>query len=98
MDMATKRKAKETVKERPFRFLRSAPGEVNLVESASTKLLAECVVWQQRAGFGDVIDLRQIDCPACHSHGYNTGFGYIKFECGAEMLTDGEDSKPCPRV
>lgn len=88
-----KRKAK--AKERPFRFLRSQAGETNLVEHDSTKLLAECIVLQQRAGFGDVIDLRQVDCPTCHAHGYNTGFGYVAFTCGAEMMPDGELSKEC---
>lgn len=94
-DLATKRKARSKVKERPFRFLRSHAGETNLVENDSTKLLAECIVWQQRAGFGDAIDLRQTDCPTCHAHGYNTGWGYLAFTCGSEILTDGEESKPC---
>lgn len=80
----------------PFEYIRSDEGEANLSNDSSIKFLAQCIVFQQRAGFGHVIDLRRATCSICKSCGYNTGFGYFKFLCGAELMTDGDESIPCP--
>jgi hypothetical protein len=58
------------------------------------------ILSQHEAGFETekgipVVDLREAECPDCKSEGYNTGWGYWKFVCGAEFLSDGEPSKPC---
>jgi len=65
-------------------------GYVNLARDGRLRLMAECVVTQQRAGFGDVLDLRQCPCPECGQPGFNTGLGYFRHTCGAEV-TNGED-------
>jgi hypothetical protein len=59
-------------------------------------LLAVCVHSQQSAGFKNYIDLREVECPTCEAPGFNTGWGYWRFTCGAETLTCGEPSAPCP--
>lgn len=43
----------------------------------------------------DLIDRRIAECPDCKSPGMNTCWGYWAFECGAEILSDGEQSEPC---
>lgn len=60
-------------------------------------LMAECVVRQQRNGFKNRIDLRECRCPSCGGAGFNTGSGYWKFVCGAEILSsdDGRFDEPC---
>lgn len=90
-----RRMAKLKVPSRPFRFTSSKPGEANLVEDEKIKFLATCIVSQQRAGFGDVIDLREGRCPDCKAIGFNTGWGYFAYTCGAEILSDGEEGKQC---
>lgn len=77
-----------------IRFMR---GHGNLVRDRRLKLLACCIVEQQRAGFGDVVDLRQWPCPACKAPGFNTGWGFFAHTCGAEVLSDGEWSTSCPK-
>ncbi|MCK6440360.1 MAG: hypothetical protein L6Q71_09195 [Planctomycetes bacterium] len=67
----------------------------DLAESPDMRLLATCVVSQQRAGFRDVVDLRVCRCPDCNSKGFNTGWGYWLFSCGAEILSDGTPGEPC---
>lgn len=44
----------------------------------------------------DLIDRRVVYCPDCGAGGMNTTWGYWRFTCGAEILTDGEPSVPCP--
>lgn len=89
--------------ETPFRF---APlgeedadaGVVNASEQPALACLAYCVANQQRAGFKDYIDLRQVPCPSCGAYGYNTGWGLFQFACGAEIISgeDGHFIAPCP--
>lgn len=43
----------------------------------------------------DLIDRRIVECPDCGASGMNTCWGYWAFECGAEILSDGEPSEPC---
>lgn len=78
-----------------MQFLKSERGVKNLADDPGMRLLAECLALQQGAGFGDVADLRQMECPTCKARGFNTGLGYIKFECTAEVLPDGEWSVEC---
>lgn len=42
-----------------------------------------------------LIDRRIIQCPSCKAAGMNTCWGYWAFECGAEVLSDGEPCEPC---
>lgn len=69
----------------------------NLAEDKTTALLAACIVGQQSAGFGTAVDLRQAACPDCGSAGFNTGWGFFKHLCGAEVVNgeDGGMSEPC---
>lgn len=60
-------------------------------------LFATCIVAQQDAGFGNVVDARQVNCQCCDAPGFNTGWGYWLFECGAERLTDGEIAVRCSK-
>lgn len=83
-------------------FLRGDAGDdfVNLANDPKLALLATCIISQQSAGFEDrkgrpVADLREVKCPTCGAPGFNTGWGYWKHACGAEVLTDGEESEPC---
>lgn len=43
----------------------------------------------------NLIDRRIVECPDCKAPGMNTCWGYWAFECGAEILSDGEQSEPC---
>lgn len=82
-------------------FLRGdSAGLVNLAGDAKMRLLATCIISQQHAGFEDrkgrpVVDLREAKCESCGAPGFNTGWGYWKHECGAEVLSGGEESEPC---
>ena len=58
------------------------------------KHLAACVADQQRAGFKDLIDLREVQCPDCGAPGYNTGWGFFSYLCGAEAVGE-DDFKSC---
>ena len=75
-----------------FRFME---GEGDLSGDPRIRCLAACLVNQQAAGFKHVIDLREAKCPDCDASGFNTGWGYWQFACGAEILTDGTPSKDC---
>lgn len=59
-------------------------------------LLDECLKSQTAAGFQEP-DRRHVNCPGCSAEGYNSGWGYWRFECGAEFLSDGTSDKPCPK-
>jgi hypothetical protein len=59
-----------------------------------TDLLTECLSAQRDAGF-TFEDRREEKCPDCKAPGYNTGWGYWAFTCGAEILTCGEIDVPC---
>lgn len=68
----------------------------NYAEDETIALLAVCVAHQQAAGFKRYLDLRAIEC-ACGARGFNTGWGAWRFVCGAEVLSDGTPSEPCPK-
>ncbi len=72
-----------------------AAGTINLSENPESALLAACIAEQQAAGFGDYLDLRRPSCQDCGAPGFNTGWGYWRFGCGAEVLSDGEPGEPC---
>lgn len=57
-------------------------------------LLDECLSSQKNAGF-KFEDRREEPCPLCKAKGFNTGWGYWKYECGAEVLTSGEIDQEC---
>jgi hypothetical protein len=78
-----------------YRFAPSSVGDTNLAQDERIALLAVCVASQQSAGFRDYIDLREAACPNCEAVGFNAGWGYWAFVCGAEILSDGEPCKPC---
>lgn len=78
-----------------FRFLAGA-GDLSGDERIS--LLAGCIANQQRAGFRDAIDIREAHCPHCDAPGFNTGWGFYRFTCGLEVLSDGEESSGCGRA
>lgn len=46
----------------------------------------------------DLIDRRVEICPDCGAGGMNTCWGYWAFECGAEILGDGEPTKLCSHI
>jgi hypothetical protein len=80
-----------------FTFLASSEddGTTNLATDLRLQLLACCVANQQAAGFKNVIDLRQLECPNCRMPGFNTGWGFARYACGAEILPDGTESERC---
>lgn len=83
-------------------FMRDHDEEPNLADDPKIALLAVCIVSQQSAGYRDkqgnaVVDLRQTSCPECSSPGFNTGFGFWRCVCGAELLPEGELSEPCQK-
>ncbi len=73
-------------------------GEGDLSSNPRMALLAVCIKSQQDAGFKHTIDLREGKCSDCNASGFNTGWGVFKFTCGAEILTDGEMTTPCPET
>lgn len=82
-----------------FKFMRDADADsINLADNPVMALAAVCVCSQQAAEFRECIDLRQVKCPDCGSEGFNSGWGYWTFVCGAEILTDGEPSEPCGKA
>ena len=46
----------------------------------------------------DFVDTRIFECPDCKSPGLNTCWGYVAYVCGAEILSEGEVSEPCPKA
>jgi hypothetical protein len=42
-----------------------------------------------------LIDNRVVECPDCKAPGMNTCWGYWAYTCGAEVLSDGDQIKPC---
>lgn len=81
-----------------IQFLRSpADSETpSLDDDPIISLLARAIISQQRAGFKDTADIRKFTCYRCKSAGFNTGWGFIAYVCGAEVLSDGEIDKACP--
>ena len=75
----------------PYKFLGERP------KDSRDRVLAICVAMQQSAGFNQVIDTREMKCPLCKAPGFNTGWGYWRFACGAEQMTDGDMSTSCKR-
>jgi hypothetical protein len=93
---ATKKAAAD---EKPIRFYRlsrdeKAAGCINCADDERLSLMAACIKAQQDAGFRELIDIRQAECPKCQAPGFNTGWGYLAYTCGAE-LTGGTDFNPC---
>jgi hypothetical protein len=64
--------------------------------SDKTPILNECLDSQKRAGF-KFEDRRKVTC-RCGASGYNTGWGWWRFECGAEVLSDGNIDVPCSKT
>ena len=58
--------------------------------------LAACIANQQRAGFKDYLDTREVHCETCGASGFNTGWGFFEFVCGATLMPD-EGGDPCPK-
>lgn len=90
--------------EQEVKFLRDADADgVNLADDPRIALIAVCVVSQQAAGFRDgdgnaVVDLREVKCQECGAPGFNSGWGFWRFRCGAEIMTDGEPAEECPKA
>lgn len=81
-----------------YSFMKGAPAQgfpANYADDPKMRLFACCIVTQQEAGFGATLDLREVRCETCKAPGFNTGWGYWAHTCGAETLTDGEESQPC---
>jgi hypothetical protein len=83
--------------ERAFRFARSERGQISLHKDKKVALLAVCVAYQQAAGFRNYLDLRQFDCPHCAAPGFNSGWGFTIYTCGAEYCSDGSPSVECKK-
>ncbi len=73
-----------------YRVMADGEGFENLAHDPKLLLLAECIADQQTAGFGNVLDLRQAPCPECGAPGFNSGWGFFRHTCGADV-TNGED-------
>jgi hypothetical protein len=58
-------------------------------------LAMRCAHMQASAGLKKP-DVRIFNCPYCNAPGFNTGWGYSAFDCGAEILSDSEVSTECP--
>lgn len=58
-----------------------------------TSLFEACLDSQRNAGF-KTEDRRVVQCPSCGADGYNSGWGFWHFECGAEILTSGHADAP----
>jgi hypothetical protein len=60
-------------------------------------LALTCGFLQAQAGFREP-DMGSGACPNCRMIGFNTGWGYTRFACGAEILNGAEPEwdKPCP--
>ena len=89
---------KKTWEQDRYQFLTGGPAQgfpANYADDPKMRLFACCIVLQQEACFGTTLDLREVRCADCKAPGYNTGWGYWAHTCGAETLTDGEQSKSC---
>jgi hypothetical protein len=61
--------------------------------------LAACIANQQKSGFGNYLDVREMKCGCCGSSGFNTGWGFFEFACGATQINGDDDGgDPCPRL
>lgn len=86
--------------EEHWRFLTAVAdsGTVDLAGDRRLACMAVAVATQSAfAGFAlrRIIDIRQAQCPTCKGAGFNTGLGFWMFECGAEIMPDGEECEPC---
>lgn len=79
-----------------YSFMKGGPDAPSLHTDLRLATLAACVADQQAAGFKGVIDLREAKCRCCGASGFNTGFGFWRFACGAEVMPDGDECEPCP--
>lgn len=75
--------------------IRFATDDPPPADAERMKALAAAIINQQRAGFGPYADIRESKCPACEASGFNTGWGYWAFTCGAEIISDGTPAEPC---
>lgn len=73
----------------------AAAGVTDLSADPTMRLFAQAIALQQGAGFGSLLDCRQIPCPTCKAPGFNDGWGAIIHTCGAEIV-GGEFAKECP--
>lgn len=78
-----------------YRYAPDDEGTSNLAHDPRLSLLAVCIASQQSAGFKEYLDLREAPCSECKAPGFNTGWGFWKHTCGAEILSDGEIGEPC---
>lgn len=84
------------------RFMAPVEGAPNAAEDPMIRLLCENVVSQRLANFhykGEpLVDARRFSCPSCGAAGFNSGWGYCVFTCGAEVTNgeDGEFTAECP--
>lgn len=80
-------------------FVGEAPHPEGESKDGGLRLAIQCGHLQAKAGF-ERPDDRVFQCPSCSSPGFNTGWGYCAFECGAEMLNgeEGEWSTECPAL
>ena len=84
--------------EEGFKFMAGSDSALSLHRDPKLALLASCIANQQKAGFKNVIDMREAKCAVCEAPGFNTGWGFFAFTCGAEILNDeeGTPSTSCP--
>lgn len=78
-----------------YRFAKAEDGQVTLETDPRLGLFAVCIAHQQSAGFGNYIDAREFNCPECGAPGFNTGWGVIRYTCGAEYHSDGTPAERC---
>ena len=91
MGKESKRKTPDTV----FSFTPFDTGQAR--DQERLNILAVCIATQQAAGFDNRLDTREAKCHTCNASGFNTGFGYWQFACGATLLSDGEPDDHCPK-
>ena len=78
-----------------YRFAPSIDGAPSLHIEDRLALMAKCIADQQRAGFGEYLDIRQFECCGCGAPGFNTGWGVTEYTCGASVHSDGTWSDKC---
>lgn len=78
-----------------YQFAAPGRGMADAATDPRIALIGVCVASQQVAGYGFLIDLREAACPTCRASGFNTGLGFWRYTCGAEILTSGDVDRPC---
>lgn len=80
----------------PMRFAAHDEMAPEAADQNRLNCLAAAIANQQRAGFKDYLDTREMHCACCQASGFNTGWGFWEFSCGMTILSDGEQDEPCP--